>query len=127
MRLNPEAKSAMSNWSNWLRGLTALCEVPNMKVLVQNPLTHFYLRSDGTWTTKSGEAHDFMSSVCALSFCMECLDGSFQIVLSFVDGGYDLSLLTIVIKQLGGDLLSHVSKAPSDYAPESSHPRSAAR
>jgi len=66
-----------------------------MKVLVQQPEAQCYLRTDDTWTKCIQEARDFNSVADAVLYCSK-KNIRFQILLTFEDSRYNLTLGTHV-------------------------------
>ena len=63
-----------------------------MKILVQNCLTHFYLKSRTQWTTNPAEAQTFPSSENAILYCARHQIPTVQIVLKFEPARYDITV-----------------------------------
>jgi hypothetical protein len=63
-----------------------------MKILVQNCLTHLYLKSLSEWTPAPSEARTFPSSESAIVYCAEHRIAAVQIVLKFDFDKYDISV-----------------------------------
>jgi len=63
-----------------------------MKILVQNCLTHLYLKSLTEWTADAAEARTFSSSENALLYCAKHEIAAVQIVLKFEPDRYDITV-----------------------------------
>ena len=63
-----------------------------MKILVQNCLTHLYLKSLTQWTADPSEAQTFPSSENAILFCTKHEIAAVQIVLKFDPDRYDITV-----------------------------------
>jgi hypothetical protein len=63
-----------------------------MKILVQNCLTHLYLKTLSEWTADSAEAKTFPNSESAILYCSQHRLSAVQIVLKFESDRYDISL-----------------------------------
>jgi hypothetical protein len=63
-----------------------------MKILVQNCLTHLYLKSLNEWTADPTEAHSFASSEKAILYCSKHEIPAVQIVLKFQPDRYDITV-----------------------------------
>lgn len=63
-----------------------------MKILVQNCLTHLYLKTLSDWTPIAADAKQFSTSERAISFCAKHQIPAVQIVLKFDYDRYDISL-----------------------------------
>ena len=63
-----------------------------MKILVQNCVTHLYLKYLSEWTSDAEEAQNFVSSHRAMIFCAQHRLPAVQIVLKFDSERYDISL-----------------------------------
>ena len=63
-----------------------------MKILVQNCLTHLYLKSRTQWTTNPAEAQVFPSSENAILYCSRHQIPAVQIVLKFEPDRYDITV-----------------------------------
>ena len=62
-----------------------------MKILVQNCLTHLFLKSLTQWTANPAEAETFPSSENAILFCAKYDIPAVQIVLKFDPDRYDIT------------------------------------
>ena len=63
-----------------------------MKILVQNCLTHLYLKTLSEWTSSPFEARSFPTSENAIVYCAEHRIPAVQIVLKFDYDKYDISV-----------------------------------
>jgi hypothetical protein len=63
-----------------------------MKILVQNCLTHLYLKTLTEWTAVSSEAMGFPSSESAILYCSRHRIPAVQIVLKFDPDRYDITV-----------------------------------
>lgn len=63
-----------------------------MKILVQNCLTHLYLKTPSEWTADSDEAKSFPTSEKAIVYCSKNRIPAVQVVLKFDYARYDISL-----------------------------------
>jgi len=63
-----------------------------MKILIQNCLTHLYLKSLSEWTDDPNGAQSFPTSERALGFCTEHRIPAVQIVLKFDYDRYDIKV-----------------------------------
>jgi hypothetical protein len=63
-----------------------------MKILVQNCLTHLYLKTLSDWTVDPTEAMNFPTSENAIVYCAEYRIPAVQIVLKFELDHYDISV-----------------------------------
>lgn len=61
-----------------------------MKILVQNCLTHLYLKGPSEWTPGASEAKVFPSSESALDYCHAHEIPAVQVVLKFDSDRYDI-------------------------------------
>jgi hypothetical protein len=74
-----------------------------MKILVQNCLTHLYLKSPTQWTADPAEAQAFPSSENAILFCNKHEIPAVQIVLKFDPDRYDITVpITEECEQVSG-------------------------
>lgn len=64
----------------------------HMKILVQNCLTHLYLKTASEWTPDSSQAKVFSTSQKALDYCAANEIPAVQIILKFEQGQYDIKL-----------------------------------
>jgi hypothetical protein len=63
-----------------------------MKILVQNCLTHLYLKALAEWTHEVSEARSFPNSERAIAFCTEHRIPAVQVVLKFESDRYDINV-----------------------------------
>jgi hypothetical protein len=63
-----------------------------MKILVQNCMTHLYLKTLSDWTPSASEAKNFPSSESAIVYCAEHRIPTVQVVLKFDPDKYDISV-----------------------------------
>jgi hypothetical protein len=63
-----------------------------MKILVQNCLTHLYLRTLSEWTADAAEARNFRASEEAIIFCSKHQIPAVQVVLKFDSDRYDINV-----------------------------------
>jgi hypothetical protein len=63
-----------------------------MKILVQNCLTHLYLKALDAWTANPTDAKDFQSSEKAILYCTQHQIPAVQIVLKFQPDRYDITV-----------------------------------
>jgi len=63
-----------------------------MKILVQNCMTHLYLKSLTQWTADAAEAKTFPTSENAILFCAKHDIPAVQIVLKFDPDRYDITV-----------------------------------
>ena len=64
----------------------------SMRVLLRDTSSREYYRSSGQWTFDVGAAHDFKNAYLAISAGPETGRDSLEVVLSFEDPSYDLTL-----------------------------------
>jgi hypothetical protein len=70
-----------------LRGVNCV-----MKILVQNCLTHLYLKTTSEWTDVPSEAKRFASTETAMMFCLQHNLPAVHIVLKFEPDRYDMTI-----------------------------------
>jgi hypothetical protein len=63
-----------------------------MKILVQNCMTHLYLKTLTQWTAMPSEAMNFPSSESAILYCTQHDIPAVQIVLKFDPERYDITV-----------------------------------
>jgi len=63
-----------------------------MKILVQNCLTHLYLKSPTEWTADASKAKTFSTSESAIIYCAKHWIPAVQIVLKFQPGRFDITV-----------------------------------
>jgi hypothetical protein len=74
-----------------------------MKILVQNCLTHLYLKSLTEWTADPTEAKSFPASENAILYCSQHQIPAVQIVLKFEPARYDITVpITAECEQASG-------------------------
>ena len=63
-----------------------------MRILVQNCLTHLYLKTLSEWTANPSDAKNFPSSESAIVYCSKHQIPAVQVVLKFDPDRYDISV-----------------------------------
>ncbi len=61
-----------------------------MRVLLQQKDSGLYLQDLNSWTRRSSDARDFLSSTAAIDFCLAHSISGVQLVLKFEEQRYDI-------------------------------------